>query len=101
MSGTHSNGDKAAARPLRILIAEDNPADLELTVRELRKSGLDVEIDTVITRPAFAEKIRSQTVDMVLSDYRMPGWTGMDAFSEIVKSGQDIPLILVTGTLGI
>jgi len=61
---------------------------------------LDVKIDTVSTREAFADKIRTHTVDMVLSDYRMPGWTGMDAFSEIVKSGQDVPLILVTGTLG-
>jgi PAS domain S-box-containing protein len=100
MSGTRSKEETAAATPLRILIAEDNPADLELTIRELRKSGLDAEIDTVITREAFAEKLRTQTVDMVLSDFRMPGWTGMDAFSEIVKSGQDIPLILVTGTLG-
>jgi two-component system cell cycle sensor histidine kinase/response regulator CckA len=100
MSATPSKNDTAAARPLRILIAEDNPVDLELTILELRKSGLDVEIDTVATRPAFAEKLRSHAVDMVLSDYRMPGWTGMDAFSEIVKSGQDIPLILVTGTLG-
>jgi len=97
MSGTRST---VASKPLRILIAEDNSADLELTILELRKSGMDVEIDTVITRTAFAEKLRSHTVDMVLSDYRMPGWTGMDAFSEIVKSGQDIPLILVTGTLG-
>jgi two-component system, cell cycle sensor histidine kinase and response regulator CckA len=97
MSGTRST---TASRPLRILIAEDNPADLELTILELRKSGMDVEIDTVITRTEFAEKLRGHTVDMVLSDYRMPGWTGMDAFSEIVKSGQDIPLILVTGTLG-
>src|SRR5271155_3123757 len=86
--------------PLRILIVEDSPADLELTVRELKNSGLDLVIESVITREAFAEKLRSQSVDMVLSDYRMPGWTGMDAFTEIVKSGQDIPLILVTGTLG-
>jgi CheY-like chemotaxis protein len=100
MSGMRSKQETAAARPLRILIAEDNPADLELTVCELRKSGLDVEIDTVVTRTAFVEKIHSQTVDMVLSDYRMPGWTGMDAFSEIEKSGQDVPLILVTGTPG-
>src|SRR5580704_9923516 len=100
MAGTESRAARGAAYPLRILIAEDNPADLELTIRALKKSGLDVKIDTVSTREAFAEKLRRQSVDMVLSDYRMPGWTGMDAFSEIVKSGQDIPLILVTGTLG-
>jgi PAS domain S-box-containing protein len=100
MPGMRAKDSVVAAKPLRILIAEDSREDLELTIRELKKSGLDVEIDTVGTREAFAEKLRSRTVDMVLSDYRMPGWTGMDAFSEIVKSGQDIPLILVTGTLG-
>ena len=100
MSGIQLKDSSMRSRSLRILIAEDNRSDLELTIRELEKSGLDVEIDSVSTREAFAEKVRSHTVDMVLSDYRMPGWTGMDAFSEIVKSGQDIPLILVTGTLG-
>jgi PAS domain S-box-containing protein len=90
----------AAPKPLRILVVEDSREDLELTIRELKKSGMDVEIDSVSTREGFAVKLRNQPVDMVLSDYRMPGWTGMDAFSEIVKSGQDIPLILVTGTLG-
>jgi len=85
--------------PLRILIVEDSPADLELTVRELKNSGLDLVIESVSTREAFAEKLRGRSVDMVLSDFRMPGWTGMDAFSEIVKSGQDIPLILVTGAV--
>ncbi len=100
MPGMPAKDSVVAAKPLRILIAEDSREDLELTICELKKSGLDVEIDTVSTREAFAEKLRSRTVDLVLSDYRMPGWTGMDAFSEIVKSGQDIPLILVTGTLG-
>jgi two-component system, cell cycle sensor histidine kinase and response regulator CckA len=87
-------------KPLRILIAEDNPVDLELTIRELKNSQIDIAIGSVSTREAFVEKLREQSVDMVLSDFRMPGWTGMDAFSEIVKSGQDIPMILVTGTLG-
>jgi len=100
MSEANSADSAARARPLRILIAEDSQEDLELTIRELNKAGVDVKIDTVSTREAFADKIRTHTVDMVLSDYRMPGWTGMDAFSEIVKSGQDVPLILVTGTLG-
>jgi two-component system cell cycle sensor histidine kinase/response regulator CckA len=100
MSEATSRDAAARLRPLRILVAEDSQEDLELTIRELNKAGLDVKIDSVTAREAFADKIRTHTVDMVLSDYRMSGWTGMDAFSEIVKSGQDIPLILVTGTLG-
>jgi PAS domain S-box-containing protein len=86
--------------PLRVLIAEDNPDDLELTLRALSKSGLDLRIQTVSTREQFVDKLEQQPVDLVLSDYRMPGWTGIDALTEIVKSGQDIPLILLTGTLG-
>jgi two-component system sensor histidine kinase UhpB len=100
MSEIQSKDSSVPLRPLRILIADDSRDDLELTIRELEKSDPDVEIDSVSTREAFVEKLRSHTVDMVLSDYRMPGRTGMDAFSEIVKSGQDIPLILVTGRLG-
>jgi PAS domain S-box-containing protein len=89
-----------SAKPLRLLIAEDNPADLELTLRALKKSGLELEIETVAEGEAFVEKLQSKPFDLVLSDYRMPGWTGVDALTEIVKLGKDIPMILVTGTLG-
>ena len=87
-------------KPLRVLIAEDNPDDLELTLRALKKSGLDLDLQTVSTREAFVAQLTNSSVDLVLSDYRMPGWTGIDALTEIVKSGRDIPLILLTGTLG-
>jgi PAS domain S-box-containing protein len=85
---------------LRILIAEDNADDLTLTLRELKKSGLDLKIETVSTRPAFVDILNSQTIDLVLSDFRMGDWTGVDALTEIIKRDEDIPLILVTGTLG-
>ena len=83
MTGTELRETMIAPNPLRILIAEDNPADLELTIRELKESGLDVKIDTVITREAFAEKLRSHSVDMVLSDYRMPGLDGRQLYEKL------------------
>ena len=100
MADNPATGSTPANKPLRLLIAEDNPADLDLTVRALKKSELELEIETVSERDAFVEKLHSKPFDIVLSDYRMPGWTGVDALTEIVKLGQDIPLILVTGTLG-
>jgi two-component system, cell cycle sensor histidine kinase and response regulator CckA len=100
MSRTRPTDSSSSVKPLNILIAEDDADDLELTVRELKKSKLNLAIDSVSARHSFAQKLNEQPVDIVLSDYRMDGWTGMDAFSEIVKSGKDIPLILVTGTLG-
>jgi two-component system, cell cycle sensor histidine kinase and response regulator CckA len=90
----------AVSPPLRLLIAEDDPNDLELILRELKSSELDVQIEIVSTRSAFVETLRSNPVDIVLSDYRMSGWTGVDALTEIIKLNADVPLILVTGTLG-
>jgi two-component system, cell cycle sensor histidine kinase and response regulator CckA len=85
---------------LHILIAEDNPDDLTLTLRELVKADFKLQIETVSTRDAFVDILNSQPIDVALSDFRMVGWTGIDALSEIIKLGADIPLIMVTGTLG-
>jgi two-component system, cell cycle sensor histidine kinase and response regulator CckA len=85
---------------LHLLIAEDDPDDLALTLNELKNSGLDLHIETVGTRAAFVEMLNSRKVDMVLSDYRMSDWTGIDVLTEVIKFNADIPVILVTGTLG-
>ena len=87
-------------RALRLLIAEDDPAELALMLRELKKSGIELQIETVSTRAAFVNALNTQWVEMVLSDYRMDGWTGIDALTEVIKFDADIPLIIVTETLG-
>src|ERR1700722_2358984 len=100
MTPNISEQSKSPARPLNLVIAEDNPDDLALTLRELKKSELNLKIETVETRSAFVALLNSKSVDMVLSDFRMADWTGIDALTEIIKVNADIPLILVTGTLG-
>jgi PAS domain S-box-containing protein len=87
-------------RPLRLLIADDDQTDVDLCLRHLRKSGVAFEADHVSTRDQFAEKLRAQPVDVVLSDYRMGSWTGMDALSTLKQLQPQVPLILMTGTLG-
>ena len=100
MTPNISEQSKSPVRPLNLVIAEDNPDDLALTLRELKKSELNLKIETVETRSAFVALLNSKSVDMVLSDFRMVDWTGIDALTEIIKVDADIPLILVTGTLG-
>jgi PAS domain S-box-containing protein len=87
-------------KPLRLLIAEDNANDLDLCLRTLKESGIAFQASTVSTRDDFEQKLRDQSVDVVLSDYRMIGWTGMDALAIVKQSCPDVPLILLTGTLG-
>jgi two-component system, cell cycle sensor histidine kinase and response regulator CckA len=92
--------DLASAKPLRMLIVDDDPDDLELCVRELKKSGLDFHAITVTTREDFVRELRGQSIDIVLSDYRMKGWTGIDALSIVREIQPHTPLILLSGTLG-
>ena len=73
---------------------------MELCLRELKKSGLQFEVDTVATREIYVQKLTEKPFDVVIADYRLPGWTGMDALAEIKQRDLNIPLILVTGTLG-
>src|ERR1700734_2682435 len=100
MAPANTTHPGSAPQVLQLLIAEDNPDDLALTLRELAKSELNLQIETVSTRPAFVEILNSRPIDIALSDFRMVDWTGIDALTEIIKLNADIPLILVTGTLG-
>lgn len=87
------------ARP-RILLLEDNKADAKLSLSELARAGFEADTDVVSTSEDFTEKIQSQHYDLILADYRLPDWTGLDALRWLRNSGFNVPFILVTGTLG-
>jgi PAS domain S-box-containing protein len=100
MSRTTPKKVSAAEKPLRLLIAEDNADDVDLCLRTLKESGFAFRASIVSTREDFTQKLRDQSVDVVLSDYRMSGWTGMGALAMVKQICPDVPLILLTGTLG-
>jgi PAS domain S-box-containing protein len=89
-----------AAKPLRLLYVEHEQDDVEIAVQELKKSKIDFDVETVATREEFARKLAEKTFDIILADYRLPGWTGMDALALIKERGLDVPFLLITGTLG-
>jgi two-component system cell cycle sensor histidine kinase/response regulator CckA len=85
---------------LRVLFIEDNPMDLELSLMELQRAGFEIRGDVVQTPEDFNRRLRSTTYDIVVSDYRLPGWTGMEALELLQEEKKDIPFILMTGSLG-
>lgn len=87
-------------QPLHLLIVEDVFADVELITLTLEAAGLVFTYDQAETAIACQQLLRSQTYDAVLSDYRLPGFNGLDVLEILQQSEQTIPLILVTGTLG-
>ena len=86
--------------PLHLLLLEHSESDVELCLAELQRGGFDVHADVVATRADFEARIRANSYDVVLADYRLPGWTGMGALAILQEYRGEIPLILVTGTLG-
>jgi diguanylate cyclase (GGDEF)-like protein/PAS domain S-box-containing protein len=95
-----SDVDLPQPKVLRILCAEDVPADAELYLRVLQDAGYEVAADVVSTREEFSRKLESGSYDVVLSDHRMPSWSGTDALDALKRSTKDIPFLLVTGAIG-
>jgi signal transduction histidine kinase len=85
---------------LRALLVEDNTLDAELVLRALRKDSFDVSAVIVQDEAAFGEALRTHSPEVVLADYNLPNWTGMEVLNVLRDKGLDIPMILVSGALG-
>jgi len=90
----------AAATPLRILLVEHDEADARLIIHAASQLDSLARVDVAATRRQFTELLARHPYSIVLADYRLPDWTGMDAFRELRHLGFDIPFIIVTGNLG-
>ncbi|RKH39469.1 sensor histidine kinase [Corallococcus sicarius] len=87
-------------RPLRVLMVEDSEDDAELTLGELRRGGFEPSSLRVEAADTLREALGTQTFDVVISDFTMPAFTGLDALRVLKESGKDIPFILVSGSVG-
>jgi two-component system sensor histidine kinase UhpB len=87
-------------RPVRLLILEDNPMDLELTLSTLKRGGLALESRHVSTREEFVTAFAEGGWDLILADYWLPGFTGLEALEAVRKVDALLPFVLMSGTLG-
>lgn len=85
---------------LRVLLVEDNIADSELILHALRTGGFSVESQVVQTVEDFTKQIHKNNYDIILADYRLPGWNGMETVEMLRREGLDLPVVLVSGALG-
>jgi two-component system, cell cycle sensor histidine kinase and response regulator CckA len=86
--------------PIRVLIAEDSEDDSDLLVRELRRGGYDVKFERVDTAAALEAACESEEWDLVISDFSMPRFSGVDALALVRKKRAEVPFIFVSGTIG-
>jgi phosphoserine phosphatase RsbU/P len=84
---------------IRILLIEDSETDADLVVRFLKREGLVFEHQRVSNRQAFISAMDAYVPDIVISDYSIPQFNGMEAFRLLKSLNRNCPFILITGTL--
>ena len=81
----------------RVLMLEDMPSDAELAEHELRKAGIYFISKRVDTREAFLQALEDFRPDIILSDYKLPNFDGLDALEIVQRDHPEVPVIMVTG----
>ena len=85
---------------LRVLILEDEPADAELELAALGEGGFRCEPTVVSGRAGFEEAFVPGRYDLVIADYRLPDYTGLEALVHVRRRDSLVPFVLVSGALG-
>ena len=86
--------------PLKILHLEDNPLDAELVEANLLVGGFEPEILRVDTRPDFIAALENNSFELILADYSLPSFDGLEALQIAREVCPDLPFIIISGALG-
>jgi two-component system cell cycle sensor histidine kinase/response regulator CckA len=85
---------------MRILHIEDSREDAELVRNLLVREWPDCSIRVVTNRDAFTESLNSPDYDVILSDFTLGSFTGLDALAIVRERLPDTPFIFLSGTIG-
>ncbi len=88
------------AEPLNLLLIEDAEDDALLVLRELRRGGFDPVWQRVQTHEKLESALQESPWDIIISDYRLPKFSAPAALKMVREYCQEIPFILVSGTIG-
>lgn len=84
----------------RVLIVEDAPDDVELLLMTLRRAGLQPDYRVVDTTAGIEDALASQSWDIVLADFNVPGTDFATILRLSKASDPDRPVIVVSGSIG-
>ena len=83
-----------------MLLVEDSEDDALLIQRELEKNGFHPQIERVETEQAMQKAMKKRTWDLIISDYMLPRFSGLEALQLYTKKQMDLPFIVVSGKIG-
>ena len=85
---------------LHILMLEDVATDAELVRRELAQEGFDFEAERVDTEEGFTQALEDFAPDIILVDYSLPRFDGMEALEVAQEEQPHVPVVFVSGAIG-
>jgi PAS domain S-box-containing protein len=87
-------------QPLHLLLVEDNALDAELTIAQLERADYTVDASIVYDSANFVDALAKKRFDVILADFVMPTFSGIEALTIASERAPDTPFIFVSGLLG-
>ncbi len=84
------------ATPLRLLLVEDSEDDTQQLLQELKKGGFDPVFERVTTGSEMEMSLARQPWDIVVAEYQLPHFAGLEAYDLMRENGYDIPFFIVS-----
>ncbi|NDJ84719.1 MAG: PAS domain S-box protein, partial [Chloroflexi bacterium] len=85
---------------LRVLLVEDSEDDALLLIRLLKQSQYEITVERVETADEMKACLDNATWEIIIADYSLPSFSGMEALGIAKRYDPDIPFIVVSGTIG-
>ncbi|MGH8022390.1 MAG: PAS domain S-box protein, partial [Limisphaerales bacterium] len=85
---------------MRILHLEDEPDFAELVSTMLAQDAVDANILRVGDKADYEQALGAEKFDLILSDYHLPTFNGLEALAIARKVSPETPFILISGTIG-
>ncbi len=85
--------------PLKIIFLEDRVEDVKLIQHELKTTDIKFEGVHAANKKEFVHALEHSEPDLILSDFFMPHFTGLDALDIVHEQYPKLPIIIVTGSL--
>lgn len=95
----HKSPESITVQALRILILEDMASDAELMTYELRQANIAYSYRRVSGREQFLAALEDKP-DVILSDFHLPGFDGLEALALAKGKYPEVPFIFVSGAMG-